>query len=52
MEPLNVYEEIKRLPLTAVIALVCAESEPSDPALALFPCWEEPEYPTEMPLAA
>ena len=48
MDPVNIYEEIKRLPLRAVVALVCVElAEPVEDVSA-----QAPEYPNELPLAA
>lgn len=49
MDPVNIYEEIKRLPLRAVVALVCVElAEPVEDVSAQ----QAPEHPTELPLAA
>jgi hypothetical protein len=47
---LNIYVEIDHLPLTAVLALVCASEAPEDDIAVMDTTWEAAqEFPTEVP---
>jgi hypothetical protein len=48
---LDIYAEIDHLPLTAVLALVCASTEaPEDDTAVMDTTWDAAqEFPTEVP---